>query len=654
MSGASATSGSGRVVGRYILYDEIASGGMATIHIGRLLGEIGFTRPVAIKRLLPQFARDPEFVSMFLEEARLAARIRHPNVVPVLDVVSTEEELFLVMEFIQGETVTRLTRVSRQRARIVPMPIALAIAADLLQGLHAAHEATDETGRPLHIVHRDVSPHNVMVGNDGVARVLDFGIAKASSSSQSTRDGEVKGKFAYMSPEQLSSVPVDRRADVFAASIVLWEMLTGERLFQAPDPAAIVGRVLNGRIAPPSERAAGIPAQLDALVMKGLSRNVADRYETAKDMARAIDKLGVSIARPTDVGTWVNRIAGDTLKKRARRIAEIESTGSWSASNALAATASISNRPLPLENTGSGSGSRSGLRPKSEPSVPTAMPSPTPSAPPAGVSASQPLAAQSGSLDIDIDAPPRRSRVGRYVFLLLCALGSGAGVFVWRSGGIGPAREKLTRLLREPQPHGTSLGNASTASSTGQASVDTAGSAEVPNAIDITDEPGVMPKFHARMGARGGAAFHGRHGGAGHAVDPHVATQAPTAAAGGNGGDLGNELRNASGGGIGVGKDAITTTTARPTGDVPQRPSQGQVQAALMPVMRAAKTCFSPDSPATRATITFQSNGSVKSIAVSGFAAGKSQEGCVKEKLGRAHVDPFSDPTYSVPLTIRP
>ena len=150
---------------------------------------------------------------MFLEEARLAARIRHANVVQVLDVVSTVEELFLVMEFIQGETITRLTRVDRKRSRIVPMPIALAIMVDALQGLHAAHEAKDEMGRPLDIVHRDISPHNIMVGHDGRARVLDFGIAKASSSSQSTREGEVKGKFAYMSPEQLSSATVDRRAD---------------------------------------------------------------------------------------------------------------------------------------------------------------------------------------------------------------------------------------------------------------------------------------------------------------------------------------------------------------------------------------------------------------------------------------------------------
>src|SRR5258708_29137656 len=168
------------VVGRYLLCDEIAAGGMATVHVGRLMGTAGFSRTVAIKRLHAQFAKDPDFVSMFLDEARLAARIRHPNVIGTLDVVALEGELFLVMEYVPGESLARLWRTTFDTGRTIPLPIISAILVGVLDGLHAAHEATDDNGEPLGIVHRDVSPHNILAGTDGIARVLDFGDAKAA------------------------------------------------------------------------------------------------------------------------------------------------------------------------------------------------------------------------------------------------------------------------------------------------------------------------------------------------------------------------------------------------------------------------------------------------------------------------------------------
>ena len=212
-----------RVVGRYALFDEIASGGMATVHYGRLLGPVGFSRTVAIKRLHPEYARDPEFVSMFVDEARLAARIRHPNVVPTLDVIAEEGELFLVMDYVLGAPLSAIMFTAKQKNIIMPPRIGTAILSGCLQGLHAAHEATDESGVSLGIVHRDVSPQNILVGADGVPRVLDFGIAKASGRTYSTRDGSVKGKVAYMAPEQMESGVVTRQADLYAATVVLWE-----------------------------------------------------------------------------------------------------------------------------------------------------------------------------------------------------------------------------------------------------------------------------------------------------------------------------------------------------------------------------------------------------------------------------------------------
>ncbi|HLK41548.1 MAG TPA: serine/threonine-protein kinase [Polyangiaceae bacterium] len=310
-------------VGRYGVYAEIASGGMATIHIGRLLGPVGFARTVAIKRLHPQFAKDPEFVAMFLDEARLTARIRHPNVVSTLDVVATEGELFVVMDYVAGESLARLLRIVRGRKEAVPIPIAAAIMVDVLHGLHAAHEARDERGELLNIVHRDVSPHNILVGTDGAAHLIDFGIAKARGRAQVTRDGEIKGKLSYMPPEQLLGQPLDHRADVFAASIVLWEALTGRRLFQGTDDGDILAKVLLGQVDKPSLYARGLGREADQIVLRGLARERDDRYPTAREMALAIE-AAMPLAPPSQVGTWVEAVAGEELVERTMQIASVE------------------------------------------------------------------------------------------------------------------------------------------------------------------------------------------------------------------------------------------------------------------------------------------------------------------------------------------
>ena len=312
-----------RILGRYVLHGEIAAGGMAAVHLGRLLGPVGFARTVAIKRLHAQFAKDPEFVAMFLDEARLAARIRHPNVVPTLDVVQDDDEIFLVMEYVQGESLARLIKASNARDEPIAPEIACAVVNQTLLGLHAAHEATSERGTALEIVHRDVSPHNVLVGVDGIARVLDFGIAKATSRLQTTQDGQLKGKLAYMAPEQLERADVDRRADVYAASIVLWETLTGRRVFVESSPAHLMKQVLDGKIMPVAELAPWVPASIQAIVARGLARDPDARFQTAKDMAHALEETGC-IASARTVGAFVIRAAHDALAEKTERLAEIE------------------------------------------------------------------------------------------------------------------------------------------------------------------------------------------------------------------------------------------------------------------------------------------------------------------------------------------
>ena len=328
-----------RVVGRYALYNEIAAGGMATVHIGRLLGPVGFARTVAVKRLHPQYAKDPEFVSMFLDEARVAARVQHPNVVATIDVVATDGELFLIMDYIRGESLSKLVRQAAKQGKAVPPRIAASIICGFLHGLHAAHVAKNERGEPIDLVHRDVSPQNVLVGADGIARVLDFGIAKAHGRIQVTRDGQIKGKLAYMPPEQLSGRELTRACDIYASAVVMWEVLTGARLFKGETEAETLAKILRDPVPPPSTVVPTLPKTYDAVLLKALSRDASKRHATARELAFDLEKCG-GVASATEVGEWVEDLVGPTLSKREDQIAEIES-------NSAGLRVSQSGRPEP-------------------------------------------------------------------------------------------------------------------------------------------------------------------------------------------------------------------------------------------------------------------------------------------------------------------
>jgi serine/threonine-protein kinase len=312
------------VVGRYALYGKIASGGMATVYFGRLVGAAGFTRTVAIKRLHPHLAEEPDFVSMMIDEARVVARVHHPNVAQTLDVVTEGGELLIVMEYIAGESLARLLRAEGARQRHVPLNVVGSVMSGVLNGLHAAHEARSDRGQPLEIVHRDVSPHNVIVGVDGLARVIDFGVAKAAGRLQTTRQGVIKGKVPYMAPEQFAGQPTTRLADVYAAGVVLWEMLTGRRLFKAEDEPTLIAQVVAGNSEPPSRWVPDLPAEIDAVVMRALSRDPAARFATAREMADALTRAAPP-ALANETGAWVEDAAKEVLAARGAQLAEIES-----------------------------------------------------------------------------------------------------------------------------------------------------------------------------------------------------------------------------------------------------------------------------------------------------------------------------------------
>lgn len=267
-----------RRIGRYELFAPIASGGMATVHLGRLVGTAGFSRTVAVKRLHDRYARDAAFVGALLEEARLTSRISHPHVAQTLDVVSLDSDVFLVMEYVHGLSLAMLMKLCAERTGSgLPPPIACSIVSQALHGLHAAHEAVSATREPLGLVHQDVSPQNIMVGADGSARVIDFGIAKATAFAPRGEDSSVRGKVRYMPPEQMRGDPVDRRTDVFSAGIVLYELLTGQRYYADLSASAIIDEAALRAPKTPSQAAGVVSHVLDIIVMRALSKSPASR-----------------------------------------------------------------------------------------------------------------------------------------------------------------------------------------------------------------------------------------------------------------------------------------------------------------------------------------------------------------------------------------
>jgi serine/threonine protein kinase len=330
-------SGESRSFGRYVLYAPIARGGMATIHLARLVGDDGFSRIVAAKRLHPQYTQDPDFIEMFRDEAEIASKVRHPNVVPVLDIVLDGEEVVLVQEYVHGVPLDRLFRASAGRGELIPPRIVAGIVAGVLAGLHSAHEATDVEGRPLGIIHRDVSPQNVMVSTEGIPRLLDFGIAKAQSSAHVTRAGLLMGKIAYMAPEQLRSEALTPVADVYSCGVVMWELLALRRMHTSRSQSQIFTAVLQS--GPPALLEALEPArekmskerwdlvtQLLPVVAKATAMRPEDRYASAAEMLRALLRV-IPAAGALEIADWVKACGSEYLERRRQVLSRIEE--SW-------------------------------------------------------------------------------------------------------------------------------------------------------------------------------------------------------------------------------------------------------------------------------------------------------------------------------------
>ena len=309
-----------RKLGRYVLRRELASGGMARVYLAQFESDGGFSRWVAVKVVHPHLAADRRFVDMLLDEARVTSQIHHPNVCAILDFGENEGEPHIVMEYIHGLAFSSVMQFGWPDGKL-PFWLTARILADAARGLHAAHELKDASGTPIGIVHRDVSPQNIMVHYDGVSKILDFGIARARGRIVQTGSYEVKGKFTYMAPEQLEGREVDRRADVWALAVILWEATVGQHLFRGENDGQTTLNVITKQVPKPSDLVPGYPPELEKVVMAGLERDLDTRTQTAAEFADALDAYLWTLSLrtgPTQVSRWMRNAFANQRQKREK------------------------------------------------------------------------------------------------------------------------------------------------------------------------------------------------------------------------------------------------------------------------------------------------------------------------------------------------
>jgi len=324
----------GEFLGRYELLNKIAAGGMGEVFLARQQGPVGFEKFLVIKTLLPHLTEDQDFVNMFFDEARIAAMLSHPNIVQIYDLGEAQGRYYIAMEYVHGETLRATERAAESVRGGITLGLKCRIIAGAALALDCAHDARNSAGQPLDLIHRDVSPHNIMIAFSGVVKLLDFGIAKANNKLARTATGVIKGKYAYMSPEQAYGQTLDRRSDVFALGTVFHELLTGQRLFKREADMDTLRAVAEGSVQPPSELVKGIPKALDVIVMKALSKNREDRYETCGQFQADLEGVIARQRLPATAshlaafmkGLFPEQSAPDAMLRLSQEASENEST----------------------------------------------------------------------------------------------------------------------------------------------------------------------------------------------------------------------------------------------------------------------------------------------------------------------------------------
>ncbi|MDP2273056.1 MAG: protein kinase [Archangium sp.] len=311
--------------GKYLLLDRVNIGGMAEVWRAKTFGAGGFERIVAIKRILPNIAEDEEFISMFLDEAKITVQLNHANIAQIYELNNLSNSYFIAMEYVSGKDLRAVFDRCRKRGEPAPIPLTCYAIAQCCEGLDYAHRAKDRQGRDMSIVHRDVSPQNALVSYDGEVKVIDFGIAKAAGKATKTQAGILKGKFGYMSPEQIRGLPLDGRSDIFAMGVCLYEMLTGERLFVGDSDFSVLEKVRKVEVLPPSHFNRKIPDALERIVMKSLAKDVDDRYQHATELGEDLRAFMYSTGTPftrKDLAAFMKATFAEDYEKERARITE--------------------------------------------------------------------------------------------------------------------------------------------------------------------------------------------------------------------------------------------------------------------------------------------------------------------------------------------
>ena len=627
---------SGSTLGRYELLTRIGRGGMASVWVAREKAPIsGKQRLVAVKAMLPELARHSDFRSMFLEEGQIVRSIDHPNVVKVHEVSEDRGILYMAMEWVEGDSLRTVIKEAKRR-RAIPAEMAVKIIADTAAGLHAAHELRGWDGELRNIVHCDVSPHNILVGLDGQAKLVDFGVANATAHSVIDAEDKIKGKFGYMSPEQASAGKVDRRSDVFALGIVLYELTTGERLFRGDDPAQTIELVKNGRIPAPNEIYPKYPDGLAAIVKRALTRNVNERFQTAAEFRDALERYlkdeRIMISH-AGVGQLVKRVLGSRIENQRQALREALTVADGTVVSGLVPDQSAA----PERSTSGVSAAHFG----------------SPSEPP--TSTSQFSSSRSGTgTPRPQTLDPSETRRGGFLplFAAIGGLAAAASAIFWATTHRpGPAPLITTTLITAAahsvnsparddsvDPASVNIDSLPTAAGAQRPAPNTPSSEAMSNALSGT--PSVR---RAAPVERAAPADKPDKAAATERMPSNPYTAKGTTA----------EI---------VANDPAPTAVApapAPAAPIPALPpnserpplNRGAAMAALSSAASSAMGCKRPDGPtgAGTATITFSPDGPVKSVSVSAPFAGTPVGQCVAAVFRGAHVPPFSGSSLTLP-----
>ncbi len=334
--------------GKYLLLERISVGGMAEVFKAKAFGVEGFEKILAIKRILPSMAEDADFIQMFIDEAKIAGQLNHANIAQIFELGKVSDSHFIAMEYVWGKDLLQIQNRFRRMKATMPFPMAAYVAAKMCEGLDYAHKKKDAGGKLLNIIHRDVSPQNVLVSYDGEVKVIDFGIAKASSRSTKTQAGVLKGKFGYMSPEQVRGLPLDRRSDIFAIATILYELLTAERLFLGESDFATLEKVRNVDVPPPSKVVQGCPEAIEKIILKGLAKDVEDRYQWGAEMQEELQAYLNSLESPfglKQLAAWMREQFAPEIKRETQVLEEQKKMTREMKAPAIAAALNVSGAP---------------------------------------------------------------------------------------------------------------------------------------------------------------------------------------------------------------------------------------------------------------------------------------------------------------------